>query len=172
MCWFCMVVTTLIKPKPSTILFSSYLLVHGLIYHMPWAGAWDAWAAKALPRSEVFARSGVLVLFGVLAFSSVRDRPNVLARPGDGPCPDLADRSILFLQTWGERVRSGTWVLSGFMGLGGFCWLTGSGTCLSCGSQFHFTYDLIEGGRWRSGWTRIKHPPGGSMWRHEFLDFF
>ena len=68
------------------------------------------WTKRTLPWS------GVLLLSGVMALSGVLDRSGVLPLSGFGnwPHPDLADRSVLFMRAWEERVRSGTMDLSLF----------------------------------------------------------
>jgi hypothetical protein len=53
----------------------------------------------ALPRSGVFALSGVLVRSGVLALFGVLERVDGRAPPGDWPRLDLVDRSVFFLRT-------------------------------------------------------------------------
>jgi hypothetical protein len=65
------------------------------------ACACETRAIGALPRSEVFVRFGVLALVEVLAFSGVPDRSDVLVLSefGDWPRLDLADHSVLCLQT-------------------------------------------------------------------------
>ena len=72
------------------------------------AGANETCDIGALPQSGDFIFSEVLALSGVL------DRSDVLPRSGFGDYPrlDLVDRSVFFLRTWDERVRSGTGVLS------------------------------------------------------------
>ena len=73
-------------------------------------GAGKTCDTDSFPLSGVFVRSSVLILFGVLAFSSVLDHYDALPQSGFGDCPrpDLVDCSVLFLHTWDERIHSGT----------------------------------------------------------------